>query len=166
MGLTGSGAADEPLTVAERQFLIESGLQADSFDPVRVEEARASLRRRAEKTRQEAAPELTADQVASLLGCDVPQVLAWTESRDLFAYETEDGLRIPEWQFPHGQRLPGLRLALSPLTTNGWHPYSVEGFMSDVRHEELDDLTVVQWLAAGHDPDAALILATSATREG
>jgi hypothetical protein len=154
--------SDEPLTPAERQFLLDAGEPADSFDPGRQEAARASLRRRAEETRRKAAPEFTADQVAGLLGCTEAQVLSWANDQELYSFVTDEGLRFPEWQFPDGKRLPGLRLVLRELGRDT-HPYSVEGLLAVVPHEELDDMTAVAWLAGGGSIESVVSLAVSSS---
>ena len=162
--------ADDPLTPAEKQFLIDSGMPADSFDPEVKAAARERLRARAEETRRNASPELTADQVASLLGCTASQVLDWVEGQYLYAYKSDGetdgdhGLRFPEWQFPDGQRIPHLNLALSAFGARTRHPYTVEGFLAKVPHEELDDRTAVQWLLAGGDPEPVMQLGMSMAR--
>lgn len=156
--------AEGPLSEAERQFLIDSGTPANSFDPERQAAARASLRRRADETRREASPELTTEQVAGLLGITAPQVLGLANRHELYAFATDDGLRFPEWQFPDGQRLPGLAQVLRELDV-GMQPYSVEGLLADVPHEELDDKTVVEWLAAGGSLEPAISLAASSRYE-
>jgi excisionase family DNA binding protein len=152
--------SDEPLTPAERQFLIDSGLPADSFEPDVKEEARARLRARAEQARRDASPELTVGEVASLLGCDESTVLSWERDSDLYAYDQGRGLRFPEWQFPDSQRLPTLGRVLRELGTQ-MHPYNVEALLSRVPHEELDDLTAVEWLATGGAVDPVVALAIS-----
>lgn len=159
MGETRAGAY-EPLTPAERQFLIDSGVSPDAFDPARKEAARASLRRRAEETRRRASPELTADQVSRLLGCPRSRVLEWALSHDLYSIPGDDGPRFPEWQFPGGQRLPGMRAVLAELATT-MHPYSVEGLLAVVPHEQLYDKTAVEWLAGGGSPEPVVSLAVS-----
>lgn len=159
MGLDGP-TGDEPLTSAERQFLIDSGAPADAFDPARQEAARNRLRARAEETRRKASLELDAEQVAGLLGCSTLEVLEWTADRDLYSFVTEQGLRFPEWQFPDGQRLGGMRLVLQELGSQ-IHPYSVEGFFADARHEELDGMTGVEWLASGGSLQRLVSLAHS-----
>lgn len=157
-----SAGSDDPLTAAERQFLIESGVPPDSFDIVRHEAARASLRRRAEETRRNAAAALTIDQVAGLLSCTESQVLRWARDKDVYSYATAEGPRFPEWQFPANQRLLGLRPVLQGLGPE-MHPYSVEGLLAVVPHEELDDMTVVAWLRRGGavEPAVALVLDAS-----
>jgi excisionase family DNA binding protein len=155
--------ADEPLTPAERQFLIDSGVPANSFDPDVKEEARARLRARAEETRRDASPELTAEQVASLLGCTPSTVLELARSKDLYSYDLGDGLRFPEWQFPDGQRLTRLGTVLRELSS-GMHPHSVEGLLAVVPHEELDDMTAIAWLARGGgalEPVVSLAISSS-----
>lgn len=79
------------MTPAERQFLLEAGGPPDAFDPARKEAARPSLRRLAEETRRRASVELTAEQVAGLLGCPTSLVLEWAESLDLYWYATDEG---------------------------------------------------------------------------
>lgn len=150
----------EPLTPAERQFLLDSGVPADAFDPARQAEARESLRWRAEKTRRKASPELTAEQVVGLLGCGTSQVLDWVLDKHLYAYLNNDELRFPEWQFPDGQRLDGLQPVLTKLEAS-MHPYSVEGLLAEVRHEELDDMTAVEWLVAGGPTEPVVSLAAA-----
>lgn len=154
--------ADGHLTPAERQFLLDSGAPTDSFDPERQAQARASLRRRAEETRRLASAELTADQVASLLGCGRAQVLDWALDKHLYSYLDGDALRFPEWQFPDGQRLHGLRAVLRELSPE-MHPCSVEGLLAHVRHEELDAMTAVEWLAGSRSVEAVVSLAVSST---
>lgn len=149
--------ADDPLTASERQFLIDSGLPANSFDLEVMAAARASLRRRADETRREASPELTVLQVACLLGCTAPQVVDAIASQEIYAFETEGELRVPEWQFPDGQQLAGLGPALRELGS-AIHPYSVEGLLAEVPHEELDDMTAVAWLAEGRPPEPVVAL--------
>lgn len=150
------------MTPAEREFLIASGSPADSFDPDRIAAARESMRRRAEKTRREASPELTTLQVSQLLGSSETQVLEWGRNHDLYSIQTDHGLRFPEWQFPDGQRLVAMRLVLQELGT-GMHPHSVEGLLAKVPHEELDDMTVVEWLSNGRPVDEVVTFARSAS---
>ncbi|SEB99425.1 hypothetical protein SAMN04489844_1469 [Nocardioides exalbidus] len=139
-------------------------MPADSFDPDVKEAARARLRARAEETRRKASPELTARQVAGLLGCPVSRVIDWAGSEALYAFASEEGLRFPEWQFPDGQRVPYLDLVLPSFGAATRHPYTVEGFLADVPHEELDDLTAVQWLIRGGHPEPVVQLAMSVAR--
>ena len=96
----------EVMTAAERQFLIDSGAPADSFDPARQSEARARLAQVAARTRAQAAPELDVAQVATLLDCSPSTVRRWARSGDLYALRRGRELRFPNWQFPDGQRLP------------------------------------------------------------
>lgn len=160
--------AHEPLTPAEKQFLIDSGVPANSWDPEVKEAARQRLRARAEETRRKASAELTVEQVASLLDCNISQVLAWVEGQDLYAYTPGAGkcdeLRFPEWQFPDGQRVPRLALVLSSFGASTRHPHTVEAFLAKVPREELDDQTAVQWLIAGGDPEPVMRLGESMAR--
>jgi excisionase family DNA binding protein len=137
----------EVMTAAERQFLIDSGAPADSFDPASQSEARARLAEVAARTQAQAAPELDVAQVASLLGCSTSTVRRLAHSGDLYALRRGRELRFPDWQFTDGQRLPGLRAVLAALPSS-MHPLSVEGLMTSPQ-EELDDRSPVEWLAAG-----------------
>ncbi|MCF6378160.1 hypothetical protein L2K70_11155 [Nocardioides KLBMP 9356] len=157
---TERGDEHQPLTPAERQFLLDSGAPPDSFDPAAQARARASLRRRADETRRKASPELTLAQAAGLLGATEAQVTQWAAELDLYSRHTENGLSFPEWQFPHGQRLPGLRPVLRELGPR-MHPHSVEGLLAEVPHEELDNLTAVEWLARGSPTEPVVCLAES-----
>lgn len=151
---------DGPLTPAERQFLFDSGLPSDAFDPVVKQAARERLRARAEETMRRASPALSAVQVAGLLNCAIEQVIGWSRSSDLYSYGKDGELRFPEWQFPDGQRIAELRVVLEELGRD-MHPFSVEGLLAKVRHEELDEMTAVEWLVAGHPVEAVASLAKS-----
>jgi excisionase family DNA binding protein len=135
------------MTAGERQFLIDSGVPADSFNPDRQAVARASLAARAALTQAQAAPELDVAQVASLLGCSSSTVRRWARTGDLYAIRRSGRLQFPEWQFSDGKRLSGLRLVLAALP-DLMHPLSVEGLMTSPQ-EELDGRSPVDWPAAG-----------------
>ena len=149
----------EVMTAAERQFLIDSGAPADSFDPARQAEARARLAEVAARTQAHAAPELNVAQVATLLGCSGSTVRRWARNGDLYALRREPGLRFPGWQFIGGKRLPGLRSVLAVLPES-MHPLSVEGLMTSP-HEELDGRSPVEWLAAGRTVEPVEAMAYS-----
>ncbi len=135
------------MTAAERQFLIDSGAPANSFDSDRQAEARARLAEVAARTQAQAAPEFDVAQVASLIGRSASTVRRWAHTGDLYAVRRGRKLRFPGWQFPGGGRLPGLRTVLASLPES-MHPLSVEGLMTSPQ-EELDDRSPVEWLAAG-----------------
>ncbi len=87
-------------------------------------------------------------------------MLEWAEQQVLYAVGPGHNVRFPEWQFPDGQRLPKLQLVLRELSP-GMHPYSVEGLLAEAPHEELDDMTAVEWLAGGGSVDPIVSIAVS-----
>jgi len=152
-------APHETMTAGEREFLVEAGLPADSFDPHTQALARARLAARAEATRAEAAPRLPTSKVAAMLGRDAANVRRSAGNGDLYAIASAPGREreFPAWQFVDGRPLRGLREVIASLPER-MHPLSVEGFMT-APQDELDGRTPVEWLATGGDVSAVVELA-------
>lgn len=157
-------APRESMTATERRFLVESGAPDNSFDPERQAIASARLLAIAAQTAAHASPTLTASEVATMLGRGVSTVRRAAGKNDLYAWRTPDGsLAYPGWQFVNEAPLPGLRPVLDALP-DSMHPLSVEGWFS-TPHEELNDQTPINWLAAGRDHAPVAALADSHARD-
>lgn len=158
-------APHETMTASERQFLLDSGAPADSFDPQAQAEARARLMSRAASTRASAAPLLPTSEVAAMLGRDPANVRRSASAGDLYAIANGSGREsdFPAWQFVDGKPLRGLRQVIARLP-QAMHPLSVEGFMTSPQ-EELDDTAPIQWLATGGDVEVVVRLAEAVAYE-
>lgn len=114
----------QAMTAAERQFIIDSGAPADSFDPARQAEARARLATAAARTRAQAAPELDVAQVASLLACSPSTVRRLARSGSLYALRrgVSSASRTGSSQAAHAcpDFEPFSRLCLSRCTRCRW----------------------------------------------
>lgn len=152
-------APHETMTAGEREFLIEAGLPADSFDPRAQAQARARLAARASATRAASAPLLPTSQVAAMLNRDTANVRRSAGHGDLYAVPAAPGREreFPAWQFVDRRPLRGLREVVATLPER-MHPLSVEGFMTSPQ-DELDGRTPVEWLATGGDVSVVVELA-------
>lgn len=155
----------DTMTAGERQFLIDSGVPADSFDPEQQAVARAKLVSRAIATDAKSAPLLSTAQVAELLGRAPSNVRRSAGTHDLYAVHRGTGreLGFPSWQFVNDLPLRGLREVLAALP-DSMHPLSVEGFMTTPQ-EELEDRSPVEWLSTGGDVAIVVQLADSTARQ-
>lgn len=156
-----SDLSAEPLTLGERDFLIEhtelseSDLTEQSREGTRLDIARQRLR--VERAAHEDA--LTTAEVAELLGRQESNVRRSRLSGDLYALKDGDarGLRFPRWQFTEdGRALPGLRRILSAFPRHT-HPAVVERFMTEP-HDELEGSSPARWLAGSAPVDAVVEL--------
>lgn len=156
-----SGLSAEPLTLGERDFLLEhtelteSDLTEHSRTGTRLDIARQRL----SVERAAIDDALTTAEVAELLGRQESNVRRSRLSGDLYALNDGDaqGLRFPRWQFTEdGRVLPGLRRIL-PTFPRYTHPAVVERFMTEP-HDELEGASPARWLADSAPVDAVVEL--------
>lgn len=99
---------------------------------------------------------LTAEEAGEHLGgISASRVRHRYQDNLLYAFRSGKSRRYPLWQFVDNKALPGLNVVI-PHFIDGWHPASVEGFMTTPKEELSTDgetsLTPVAWLAGGGDP--------------
>lgn len=111
-----------------------------------------------------AASSLSTQQVADRLGVDASRIRHRAAEGSLYALRLQRQNLYPTWQFvAGGQTLPGLRDVLAALPGD-LHPLEVEGFMTTPQPEfEVHgrELSAVEWLASGGDPEPVIALASA-----
>lgn len=154
------------LTESEARFLVGSGaFTQDEFDRTEASVANGELAKQERETRLGTlARTLTADQVAERLGIDASRVRHRQAKNNLFAFLSGRTRLYPTWQFAAGADtiVPHLAAVVDAFP-EGWHPASIEGFMTTPQRDlparidgaAGDDayLTPVEWLVGGGNPD-------------
>lgn len=111
------------------------------------------LTRTADKYRNLLNTSLDTEQTAQMLGTSVEDVLRRLEERTLYGVPSEDGQRIPRFQFEEGQVLPGLEEVL-PLMHTDLHPVAVQNWFTSPNTDLLVQDAMVsprQWLLSGRN---------------
>jgi excisionase family DNA binding protein len=122
-----------------------------------------AVQRRLEENRQVAdAESVSVDVAAERLGVSVSQIVQWVEGRKLSAWRRGEELRLPLWQFSGDGLLPHLAELLAALPAN-LHPMAATGFVTSPT-DELDGMTVIDWLTAGGDLAPVAFAASSLDR--
>lgn len=150
----------DDLTDEERRFLIEyAGLTAAELTPEALAETSASIERAIagalEEVRLNA---LTLSEVATLLGQPPSSVLESAAAGDVYSVSGErptDQVLFPRWQFHEGRVIPHLREVMKALP-DGYHPLSVQNFMTSWTEDYLDGWPPATWLLAGRDTGAVV----------
>ncbi|MDP5228644.1 MULTISPECIES: hypothetical protein [Arthrobacter] len=153
------------LSQGEVDFLVgEAGLPAEMFERTRIAAAAVSVRRVAEDADHRGLTGLSTSQVSVMLGRAPSNVRRSAGTNDLYTIHARHNreLVFPEWQFPNGRPLPGLRLVLDSFRVV-LHPLDLETFMTSPS-EELDGRSPVDWLAAGGAPELVAELAAEIGR--
>jgi len=153
--------SSEPLTPGEHAFLLQhtDNTEGTLTDTARMATRVAVARNSLAIDHDLVGKALTTSDVAKLLGRAESNVRRSQLSSDLYAMNPGDrrGLRFPRWQFTEGgQVIPGLRRIL-PVFPRNMHPAAIERYMS-AANEALDDLSPIEWLAAGGAADAVVEL--------
>ncbi|AEF43084.1 hypothetical protein [Hoyosella subflava] len=124
-------------------------------DPLSVAVARAD---REARMRSLTSGALTVEAAAQRLGVSASRVRQRTGAGSLWALKVGHKLLLPQIQFTEDGLVPNIDKVLSAMP-DGTHPLTVHGLLT----EPSADLTIegapssiVQWLAAGGDPEAAL----------
>ena len=112
---------------------------------------------------QMAAGSLSLADTAEYLGVTPSRIRQRIAARSLYVINGPNGRVCPRFQFIDGSSLRGLDQVL-PTIRNDAHPVIVQRFFftisPDLEAEILDcDLSPRDWLLAGHDPQAVVLLA-------
>lgn len=104
---------------------------------------------------------VTVKEAAARLRVSEQRIRQRLNERSLYGFQSQQGWRIPEFQFSVAPELPGLKQVLQALPED-LHPLSVEGFFLRPKPElVLDDeaVSVTDWLGAGGDPAPVVAIA-------
>jgi len=104
---------------------------------------------------------LNPDEVAQMVGLSVNDVLRQLDEGVLYGISTDNGWRVPTFQFEGNRPLPGLDEVL-PLLHQELHPIAVSNWFANPNPDLLIGGTAVsprQWLLSRHNPTAAARLA-------
>lgn len=104
---------------------------------------------------------LTVKEAAARLDVSDVRVRQRLAERSLYGFQAKRGWCVPDFQFDVSGELPGLKDVVQALPAD-LHPLSVEGFFISPKPELVadgDTLSVVDWLAAGRDPQPVVGLA-------
>ncbi len=143
------------VTDREMAFAISAGVPASAFTARARRENDAYLHATAEADDTEMSTWLTSAAVARLMSLGVAEVDELRRGGRLYAGRRRNGrFMYPRWQFDHKNRpLRGLAVVLTALGDDD--PVSVSNLVT-TPDEELNGLSVAQWLAVGGDPGPAV----------
>jgi hypothetical protein len=133
-------------TFTEGGFEIEPTTDPEAADP---------LSRTAIKYRLLLDNSLDVEEVARILDTGVEGVRRRLADRTLYGIPTEDGLKIPSFQFANGELLPGLENVM-PLLHDDLHPIAVQNWFTSPNTDLLirdEQVSPRQWLLSGRNPD-------------
>lgn len=148
------------LTDAEERLLREGGLDPGPLTPTEAHPLHRATAEHAKLLHDS----YTAEQAADLLGVNgsrIRQRLTGTP-RTLYGVKAGKSWRIPKFQF-HGRRLvPGIERVVERLAAD-LHPVAVYRWFTspspDLRLDDDTPMSPLDWLRAGHSPDAVAELA-------
>jgi hypothetical protein len=118
-----------------------------SFDPLDSETV-SPFARTAAKYKTLLGNSFSPEETAEMLGMSVKEVMQRLANRTLYGVRSEDGLKVPRFQFEGGRMLPGLEEVL-PLLDNDLHPVAVQNWFTSPNTDLLIDDEAVsprQWL--------------------
>ncbi|GAA1563932.1 hypothetical protein [Brevibacterium picturae] len=150
-----------PITAADHEFLTtHAGLTDNDLSP----QALAAVNMEIASNRAVAAQEvhnesLTTQEVSHLLGTAPPNVRRLVKEEALYSVKTSPNGHhwFPQWQFARNRPLPSLGAVIAALPDN-YHPLEVKDFMTEAS-EELREMSPVEWLSEGGQPDPVIEMA-------
>lgn len=159
------GSVGNALTQEEEAFLLRSGAKGVRAKKANI--ARATAKNTAViagEYAQMVSTALSQKETASRLGVSVSRIRQRLDDGSLYALKTPGGRVCPLFQFNGGATLPGLGTVLNAIS-DGAHPVVVQRFFvqenADLVSAVADKaLSPRDWLIAGHDVDAVMILAS------
>jgi hypothetical protein len=94
---------------------------------------------------------LSTEETAEMLGTSVEEVMQRLANRMLYGVPSEDGLKVPQFQFEEGRVLPGFEEVL-PLLDNDLHPVAVQNWFTNPNTDLLisdEAVSPREWLLSG-----------------
>lgn len=153
------------LTRSNADFLLGSGvLTGEKLSALEARVSDGELAQKEYTTRLGAIIRTqTAEQVGQRLGISASRVRHRQNDNHLFAFLAGKARHYPLWQFiGEGDRVVPRLSRIIPAFPAGWHPASIEGFMTtpqtDLVSAEGSETTPVEWLASGEDPAAVVAI--------
>lgn len=152
---------EPPLTADEIKFLREYGGPGvtEVLAKGLPDESQVRARRAANLIAYVRAATMSVGEAALLLGVDCSHISDQLSRGTLWAFCWDRSLRIPRWQFTKSGLLPGLPAIIAAIPDD-LAPQSVDGFMHTPQ-DELDDLTPIDYLTAGGDPQPVADILTA-----
>jgi len=94
-----------------------------------------------------------------ILGMSPTELAGLAQQHKLLALRTADGHTVyPTWQFRSTEILPGLAEVLGAVESGAIDDRNLAAFLVGRVPEELEGMSIIEWLTAGRDPNPAVEL--------